>query len=101
MNARAAAWLALFVPLAAVAAPDAAKGRRLVEEKKCEACHQAKVYGPPGTIYLRKDRKVATWARLRSQVAMCNSQLDLGLFPEDEEHVAAFLNATYYKLPAK
>jgi hypothetical protein len=32
---------------------------------------------------------------------MCNSQLKLGLFPEDEADIAAFLNETYYKLPTK
>jgi hypothetical protein len=34
---------------------------------------------------------------LLTQVAACNSQLNTGWFPEDEEHVAAFLNRDYYK----
>ncbi len=85
----------------AQAAPDLAEGKSLVASKKCEACHQDKVYGPVGTVYLRKDRKVGTWPKLKSQVALCNSELNLGLFPEEEESIAAFLNDTYYKLPAK
>ena len=101
MKTRAAACLVLLFPLASLAASDAAEGRRLVEKHKCEACHQDRVRGPVGTIYLRKDRKVASWAKLKSQVAFCNAQLGTGLFPEDEEHIAAFLNATYYKLPPK
>ena len=36
---------------------------------KCEACHESKVYGPPGSIYTRKDRKVTSWAKLKAQVA--------------------------------
>jgi hypothetical protein len=30
-------------------------------------------------------------------VALCNSELNLQLFPDDEEHIAAFLDRTYYK----
>jgi cytochrome c5 len=96
-----AACLALLVPVAAVATPNAADGRRLVETHKCETCHQDKVYGSVGTIYLRKDRKVTSWAKLKSQVAACNSMLNIGLFPDDEESIAVYLNEAYYKLPTK
>jgi hypothetical protein len=98
---RVATCLALLVPVAAVASPNAADGRKLAEKHKCESCHQDKVYGPAGTIYLRKDRKVTSWAKLKSQVAACNSMLNIGLFPEEEESIAAHLNEAYYKLPTK
>jgi hypothetical protein len=101
LKIRAAACLALLLPLAAAATPDAAEGRKLVETHKCETCHQDKVYGTIGTIYLRKDRKVTSWAQLKTQVAMCNTRLSIGLFPEDEENIAAHLNEAYYRLPAK
>jgi len=101
MSFRAAICLALLMPLTALATPDVTEGGKLVQTHKCEACHQSKVYGPTGTIYLRSDRKVTTWARLKSQVAACNTMLKIGLFPEEEEHIAAFLNQTYYKLPMK
>ena len=97
----AAALFATALPVLALAAPSADEGRKLVDSTKCEACHQNKVYGPVGTVYLRKDRKVTTWPKLKAQVALCNSELNLGLFPEDEEHIATFLNGTYYKLPLK
>jgi hypothetical protein len=80
-----------------LAAPDAAEGRKLVEEKKCELCHHNKTYGDAKAIYLRKDRKVTSWEKLKAQVAACNSELNLQMFPDDEEHVAEFLNQTYYK----
>jgi hypothetical protein len=89
--------LGLLLPLPALAQADAATGRKLVEEKKCEACHHNKTYGDAKAIYLRKDRKVTSWEKLKSQVAACNSELNLQLFPDDEEHVALFLNETYYK----
>jgi hypothetical protein len=44
---------------------------------------------------------VTSWAKLKSQVAACNSMLNIGLFPEEEESIAAHLNEVYYKLPTK
>jgi hypothetical protein len=35
--------------------------------------------------------------KLKAQVAVCNSELNLGLFPEDEEHIVAYLNDQYYR----
>jgi hypothetical protein len=81
----------------AIAAGDAAQGRKLVAEKKCEICHNNKTLGDAKAVYLRKDRKVTTLAKLKAQVALCNSELNLGLFPEDEEHIVAFLDQTYYR----
>lgn len=101
MKIHATPLLFLLVPLVALATPDAGEGRKLVQTHKCETCHQDKVYGPVGTIYLRKDRKVTSWAKLKAQVAGCNSMLNIGLFPEEEEHIATYLNQTYYKLPTK
>jgi hypothetical protein len=101
MFARAVACLALVPATSVFAAPNPAEGRKLVESNKCEACHQRKVSGPVGAIYLRKDRRVTSWSKLKAQVAFCNTQLGAGLFPEDEENIAAYLNETYYKLPVK
>jgi len=89
--------LLLPLPLPALAQADAAAGRKLVEEKKCEVCHHNKTYGDAKAIYLRKDRKVTSWEKLKSQVAACNSELNLQLFPDDEEHVSEYLNQAYYK----
>jgi cytochrome c2 len=101
MRYAAVALLATALPVLAIAAGSAGEGRKLVDSTKCETCHQNKVYGPVGTVYLRKDRKVTSWPKLKAQVALCNSELNLGLFPEDEEHIATFLDATYYKFPSR
>jgi hypothetical protein len=69
----------------------------LVEQHKCENCHHNKTLGDAKAIYLRKDRRVTSLEKLKAQVAACNTQLNIGLFPEDEEHVVAFPNDTYYK----
>jgi len=100
MRSRAFALMLLASPLA-WSAGDAAEGAKLVAEKKCEICHNNKTMGDAKTIYLRKDRKVTSMEKLKAQVALCNSELGLQLFPDDEEHIVAHLNAAYYKFAAK
>ena len=90
--------LAIAASAPCLAAPSWEQGKLLVEEKKCENCHHNKTLGDAKAIYLRKDRKVTSWEKLKAQVAVCNSELNLQLFPDDEEHIAAFLDRTYYKL---
>ena len=87
--------------LAAQGADDVSQGEKLVAEKHCEACHNNKTYGDARAVYLRKDRKVTSFAKLRAQVALCNSELGLQLFPDEEEQVAAFLDSRYYHFNAK
>jgi hypothetical protein len=91
------ALLAALVGPPALAAAQAEEGRKLVEQHKCENCHHNKTLGDAKAIYLRKDRRVTTLEKLKAQVSACNSELNIGLFPEDEEHVVAFLDETYYK----
>jgi hypothetical protein len=74
---------------------DVAVGKQLVE-KDCVACHVRR-FGSATTIYTRADRKVRTPEQLLAQVQFCNVDLKAGYFPEEEEHVAAYLNLTYYK----
>ncbi len=91
----------LIASLATASAADPAEGKRLVAEKRCETCHNNKTLGDAKAIYLRTERKVTSWPKLKSQVAACNSELNLQLFPDDEEHIAAYLNQEYYKFPTK
>ena len=95
------ATAAALLAAPAWAAGDVSEGERLVAEKHCETCHGNKTYGDAKAVYLRKDRKVTSLAKLRAQVALCNSELGLQLFPEEEEQVAAFLDSRYYHFTAK
>jgi len=79
----------------ALAHGDAAAGKTLAD-KDCVACHVRR-FGDAATIYTRADRKVRTAEQLLAQVRFCNIDLKAGYFPEEEEHVAAYLNLTYYK----
>ena len=75
--------------------PDDVEAGRKLAEKDCVACHVRK-FGDAATIYLRSDRKVRTPAQLLTQVRYCNTELGTNYFPEEEEHVAAYLNTQYY-----
>jgi cytochrome c len=79
-----------------LAAGDAATGATL-HQKDCVACHVRRVGGDGTTMYTRAERKVTTPARLRAQIALCNAELGTNYFPEEEEHVAAYLNLQHYK----
>ena len=72
-------------------------GKKLVLEAKCDACHINKVGGDGSAIYSRQDRRVTIKSKLLPQVERCNSQLGLGLFPDDEAAIAAYLNSAHYK----
>ena len=64
--------------------------------KDCNACHVRR-FGDVPSAYTRLDRRVNTAAQLKAQIAYCNSQLGTAYFPDEEEHIAAYLNLEYYK----
>ena len=72
-------------------------GKELVEKNKCNACHVTMVGGDGTQLYTRSDRKVKSSSALLTQIRFCASQLGTKWFPEEEEHVAAYLNQIYYK----
>jgi hypothetical protein len=72
------------------------KAGKVLADKDCVACHQRQ-FGSATTIYTRADRKVRTPEQLLAQVRYCNVELKTGYFPDEEEHVAAFLNEQYYR----
>jgi len=76
-------------------APDAAQGKAMVD-KDCNGCHVRR-FGDAAAAYTRIDRRVNTPAQLKAQIAYCNSQLGTGYFPEEEEHIAAYLDLQYYR----
>lgn len=98
----AAAALATTLALPAAADPfpgaDLANGRRIHHESKCASCHSEKTGRDEGFIYLRDERKVRSLFDLKRMVSLCNSELRLELFPDDERDVAAFVNQQWYRL---
>ena len=92
-----AALLPLLISGAAYAAPNLQNGKA-IDQAKCYACHAKKTgFSNGDMIYTRSDRKVKDFARLKTMVAMCNTELRLDMFPEDEADVVAYLNKQFYK----
>jgi hypothetical protein len=75
---------------------DLALGEKLMAENKCDECHIRRVGGDGSAIYKPKGR-INTAGALRGMVEYCNTELNLGFFPEDTTAVAAVLNLRHYK----
>ncbi len=63
---------------------------KTLHDKSCLACHGTQVYS-------RADRKIKTPAQLAARISGCNANTGAGWFPEEEQHVAAYLNQTFYR----
>jgi hypothetical protein len=75
---------------------DLALGEKLYREHRCTECHVRKVGGDGNAIYRPKGR-IANAGLLRGMVEQCNTELNLGLFPEEVTALAAVLNRDHYK----
>jgi hypothetical protein len=75
---------------------DLVAGEKLIAENKCNECHIRRVGGDGSTIYNPKGR-INSAGALRGMVEYCNTELNLGFFPEDTNSVAAVLNKQHYK----
>ena len=73
-------------------------GERLIAEHQCVACHRQKVGGDGSAIYKPAGR-INTPGYLRGMVEQCNTELNLGLFPEEVSSIAAVLNRDHYRFP--
>ena len=97
--------LTVLVPIilatTAQAAPfekgNAETGKALFEKNKCSSCHISTYGGDGSKMFTRADRKIKSASSLLTQITRCSSNLNLSLFDEDEENIAAFLNKNYYK----
>ena len=78
------------------AAGNTQTGRTMVD-RDCVGCHAERFAGDPDQMYKRGDRRIKTPAQLLAQVQACNVNLGKGYFPEEEEHIAAYLNLEFYK----
>jgi len=103
LQTMALGWLVgNFLSLVAHAQPaifkaaDYKLGETLIADGKCVACHVSKVGGNGSAIYKPQGR-INNASFLRGMVEQCNTELNLGMFPEDVTSVAAVLNRDHYK----
>jgi cytochrome c len=73
------------------------KAGKDLHDKACISCHVSMFGGDGSKIYTRADRKTKTASQLAARISGCNANTGAGWFPEDEAHVAAYLNQQYYK----
>lgn len=100
----ALAACAALVVSAAVASPPARFARgdpglsQPLNEKDCVACDARRFDGDAGRNYTRNEhRGLRAPAQLLAQVSYCTAELGTGYFPEEEEHIAAYLNKRHYR----
>ncbi|MDH4050456.1 MAG: hypothetical protein OEU93_02685 [Rubrivivax sp.] len=103
MNRAALALAAGLASAGSLAAPpsifegaDLALGEKLIAEHGCNACHVRKVGGDGSAIY-RPQGRINSPGALRGMVEYCNTELNLGLFPEETTAVAAVLQRDHYR----
>ena len=75
---------------------DLALGEKMIAEHQCTQCHVSKVGGNGSAIY-KPQGKINTAGLLRGMVEMCNTTMNLGMFPEEVTAVSAVLNRDHYK----
>jgi hypothetical protein len=75
--------------------PDIDNGAFLHAEH-CSECHSVPNHE---ALYTRENRIVQERIRLNGQVSACAQAFSLGWFPDEEQDVSAYLNATYYRFP--
>ena len=75
---------------------DLALGERLIKEHRCAECHRSK-FGGDGSSIFRPAGRINTPGFLRGMVEQCNTELSLGLFPEEVSAIAAVLNRDHYR----
>jgi len=75
---------------------DLALGQQLIADNKCVACHISKVGGDGSKMY-RPAGRINNAGLLRGMVEMCNTTMNLGMFPEEVTAVAAVMNRDHYK----
>lgn len=72
-------------------------GKKYFDEAKCNTCHASLMGGDGNRIFTRPERKVKDAQALAKMVRFCVGQTGAGIFPEDIDHVAAYLNREFYK----
>ncbi|GAB1385284.1 hypothetical protein MASR1M59_04320 [Melaminivora sp.] len=71
-------------------------GQQLIAEHQCSQCHAMK-WADDGNAIYRPLGRVNNPGMLRGMVEQCNTEMNLGLFPEEVTAIAAVLNRDHYR----
>ncbi len=72
-------------------------GKTLFDAAKCNTCHVSMMGGDGYKLFTRPERKIKSADALLKQVKFCAGQVGAQWFPDEEEHVAAYLNQQFYQ----
>lgn len=82
----------------------ATQAETLLRDSKCASCHAAKFATSTDktgdAVYTRSNRSVTSYAKLVTQVARCDTELNLQVFEDDQAIISRYLNTRFYKFPA-
>jgi len=76
----------------APAKADPSAGKQLFDQARCNTCHDKMMGGDGNRIFTRPDRRITSAPALTKMVRSCIERTGASLFPEDAEHIAAYLN---------
>jgi hypothetical protein len=100
----AAAAFAVAIPVhaaVAMAALPPANGSpdfgKSLNGKDCVDCGARRVSADAARIYFRGERRVYAPEELLAQVSYCSPEIGASYFPDEEDHVAAYLNKQNYR----
>ncbi len=70
-------------------------GEELIKTHQCTSCHQSKVGGDGSAMY-KPGKRLTNAGYLRGMVELCNTEMNMQMFPEEVTSVAAVLNRDHY-----
>lgn len=71
-------------------------GEQLIRDHRCAECHVRRVGGDGNAIY-RPAGRINRPAALLTMIEVCSTELNLQLFPEDIQAIAAVLHRDHYR----
>lgn len=93
--------LAAAVPVHAAvvmaALPASSADGKSFKDKDCIDCKGQPNGGDSARIYFRGERHPHPSDAMLAQVSYCSPEIGASYFPEEEEHIAAYLNKQYYR----
>jgi hypothetical protein len=91
----AAAAFAAAIPVHAAVAMAALPTTNETADRK--ALNEQRIDVDTSRIYFRGERRARPPEQLLAQVSYCSPEMGASYFPDEEEHLAAYLNKQYYR----
>jgi hypothetical protein len=85
------------VAMAIVPMVNDASERRAVNDKDCADCRPRRFDGDMARVYFRGEHRVHAAGQLLVEASYCSPEIGASNFPDEEEHVAAYLNKQNYR----